>query len=361
MRISLPLVVVLATAPVSGAGLSDYTAAAANDTFVEIQLEHKTVGDTVGYSPNLPEGGQAAPQEHRRFDENSVQFSFHRGQKLSLTASIGQRQFTSLRDNFEFNVFGGGLRYQFHAGSDSSTALVFDYNSNRVSQLNKNSYTTIDNQVIKSVAINSPSDSQWNLGFKHLKAFGNSLQLNVHGSIGKTNTGHDGLSGLLTRGNCNYSFDFGAAGGTIDQIGTCGTLTALSRTYPDDSTVQQEFGVSPVQDLQNRSTFLRAGAGISKNFNRWSITADYYYQQYFREALDDRILLAGGNVYDSNHTFSTSAGFQLTRDLTITAKAEYHQHRYLDQVPVLYTRLTSGRFEDDAVFFSLNLNYRFSL
>ena len=187
-----------------------------------------------------------------------------------------------------------------------------------------------------------------------------SYNCHIYGSTGKTDTSHDGLTGLLTRGNCNYSFDFGSAGGTVNQIDTCGNLSALSRTYPDDATVQQEFGVSPVLDLQNRSTFIRAGASARKSFNRWTLTADYYYQRYFREALDDRILQAGGEVHDSNHTFATSAGFRLTRALTLTAKAEYHQHRYLDHVPVLYTRLTSERFNDDAVFVSLNLNYRFS-
>jgi len=358
---SLPIVVFLATVPVSGTVLADYRTSVNNGTTVEIQLQHKTVGDSVDYSPNLPQGGHATAVERRRFDENTAQITVHRGQKLSLHGTVGQRQFTSLRDNFEFNAIGAGLRYQFYTGSTGSTYLMFDFDSNRAGRLNKNSYTTIDNQVIKSVSIDGPSDSQLTLGFQHLKSFGNTANFSVYGHIGKTDTSHDGLSGLLTRGNCNYSFDFGAAGGTVSQIDTCGNLTALSRIYPDDSTVQQEFGVSPVLDLQNRSTFLRAGASVSKNYNRWILSAEYYYQRYFRERLDDRITQAGGNVYDSNHTFTTSAGFRLNRDLTLTATAEYHQHRYLDVVPVLYTRLTSERFNDNAVFVSLNLNYKFSL
>lgn len=358
VRTSLLFFVFFAAAPVSG--VEFLTNSARDGTAVEIQLQHKTVGDSVGYSPNLPQGGHADPVEHSRFDENTAKITVHRGQKLSLHATVGQRQFTSLRDNFEFNAIGAGLRYQLHTGSVGSTFFMLDYDSNRAGQLNKNSYTTLNNQVVKSVAINGPSDSQWNLGFQHLKSIGNNANVSVFGSFGKTDTRHDGLTGLLTRGNCNYSFDFGVNGGTVNQIDSCGNLSALSRTYPDDATVQQEFGVSPVLDLQNRSMFLRFGASASKSFNRWTLSADYYYQRYFRETLDDRILQAGGNVYDSNHTFTTSAGFQLTRDLSLTAKAEYHQHRYLDLVPVLYTRLTSERFSDDAVFVSLNLNYRFS-
>jgi len=361
MRNILSVVIFLATASVSGTVLSDYRASARNSTTVEIQLQHKTVGDSVGYSPNLPQGGNATAVERRRFDENTAQLTIHRGQKLSLHGTVGQRQFTSLRDNFEFNVIGAGLRYQFYAGRTGDTYFVFDFDSNRAGQLNKNSFTTIDNQVIKSVLIDSPSDSQFTLGFRHLQSLGATASFSVYSHIGKTDTSHDGLSGLLTRGNCNYAFDFGAAGGTVRQIDTCGNLTALSRIYPNDSTVQEEFGVSPVLDLQNRSTFLRAGASVSKNFNRWFLSADYYYQRYFREILDDRIIQAGGNVFDTNHTFTASAGFRLYRDLTLTATAEYHQHRYLDVVPVLYTRLTSERFNDSAVFVSLNLNYKFSL
>jgi len=221
--------------------VSDYKATENTGVAVDLQLQHKTVGDSVGYSPNLPQGGHADPVERSRFDENTAKITVHRGQKLSLHATIGQRQFTSLRDNFEFNAIGAGLRYQFYTGSSSNTFLMFDYSSNRAGRLSKNSYTTINNQVIKAVAINGPSDSQWNLGLQHQKRIGNTANISVYGSFGKTDTSHDGLTGLLTRGNCNYSFDFGAAGGSVNQIDTCGNLTALSRTYPDAKAWTKEF------------------------------------------------------------------------------------------------------------------------
>lgn len=189
---------------------------------------------------------------------------------------------------------------------------------------------------------------------------GQSATLVTLAGIGSTDSSHSGLSGSLSSGACNYEFEFTNDGGSLNQVDQCGNVTSLSRIYPNDATVQQDFGVSPSSDLRNKSVYSRVGFGISKDYGKWSFTSQYYFQKYFRDHLDDRINLSSNESYDHNHVVTAAANRKITKAIIAGVQAEYHRHRYLDEIPVLYTRLTSERFEDEAFFFSLSLTYSLS-
>lgn len=231
------------------------------------------------------------------------------------------------------------------------------FSSNKADRLNKNSYTTIGNQVIKSVTVKTPSDQRLELGLDRSFELGQSVTLNTLAGIGSTDSSNSGLFGNLSRGNCDYEFEFNYNGGSLNQVDQCGSVTSLSRVYPNDATVQQDFGVSPSSDLRNKSVYGRVGFGVSKDHGKWSFTSQYYFQKYFRDKLDDRINLSSNESYEQNHVFATAAQRKITKAIMAGVRAEYHRHRYLDEIPVLYTRLTSERFKEEAFFFSLSLTY----
>ena len=95
--------------------------------------------------------------------------------------------------------------------------------------------------------------------------------------------------------------------------------------------------------------------------NAWLFSANYYYQRYYRSQLDQRINADGARVHSHNHVLSGKADYRLSNGLTLSATAEYQRHAYLDEIPVLYTKLTSDWFNNSAVFFTVNINYCVSL
>ncbi len=324
---------------------------------VQLTVEHKTVGDTVQYTPNLRSGGFASPTRKKRFQESSLRFFWQTTSGVSVEGGLSERSFTTLRDHFGFLQSHLTLRLALYNTAEQKTSLWVSLSSNRASALQKNSYTAIGNQVIRSVTVQSPSDYSLEFGSDWNVNLGPHSRIHAQFSLGSTDTYNAGLNGDLARGNCDYQFEFGQSGGSVELSDPCGDMTALSRIYPNDATVNQEFGVSPANDLRNRAVFTRVGIGVSKSFSTWSVGANYYYQQYFRDKLDNSIESSGNNTYKYNQVLSLTARRQLTRQITLGAQADYHRHRYLDEVPVLYTRLTSDRFEDDAVFFSINMTY----
>lgn len=356
------VVISLAYSPsILGSALSDSFGNSPDNTYINLSIQYRSVGKTVGYSPNLPDGGQAEPVRRTRFNERLAEISWSNGHALSVRGVISERRFTSLRDNFEFNGTGLGVRYRFKSGSRGVTALTFDFHSNRSDKIDKNSFTTVGNTVIKSMAVHHPSDSLWGIGLAREVLLDGATRLEVYGGVGQTDSKHSGISGQLDRGNCSYRFDFNAQGGTVSQIDQCGSVRALTRTYPSDFSVEQDFGVSPVLDMRNKSVFFRVGGSVRKRYNKWTLSSSYNFQRYSRSGLDDRILDAGGGVHDTSHALSAGVAYQYDRKLSFDAEALYHKHRYLDQVPVLYTRVTSHRFDKPAIFLSLAVNYRFSL
>lgn len=328
---------------------------------IEIEVQHKTVGDKVAYSPNLPDGTNAPPSQRSRFGEDTAAMVWNFSDRFSIDGSLSQRRFVTLRDDFEFNASRIGLQYRLAAGVHSSTFLTFDISSNRSKELRKNSYTTIENSVIKEVSVRRPRDLQWNLGLKKEYQFGAGIRLSMSGLVGRTDSRHSGIEGEIAQGGCNYGFDFGNSGGEVSQIGQCGSLLEVTRIYPTDSTVESEFNVSPVLDFQNKSDFVGVGAAALKELGSWELGAEFYYQRYFRDSLDERITAAGGQAHRGVYTFTTTATYSFTPNLSITAMAEYHSNRYINQVPVLYTTITSSRFDEDAVFLSLGAKYKFQL
>lgn len=327
---------------------------------INLSVSRTSVGDSVAYSPNLEYGGFITPTKKPRFNETAARFAWQKN-AMTINAGIAERQFTSLRDNFAFSKSEIGVRYRLNQKLIKNTHVWVNFSSNRSHVLLKNSFTTLGDQVIKSVTVARPADRQLQLGIERTSKLNNRTVINILGIIGNTDSTHAGIKGNLTRRDCDYTFEFSNSGGNVEQVNQCGNVTALSRTYPSDATVDQEFGVSPAVDFRNRSTFGRIGAGFSRTHNAWLFSANYYYQRYYRGQLDKRINADGARVHSHNHVLSGKADYRLSNGLTLSATAEYQRHAYLDEIPVLYTKLTSDRFNNSAVFFTVNINYRVSL
>ncbi|OED42765.1 hypothetical protein AB833_05370 [Chromatiales bacterium (ex Bugula neritina AB1)] len=328
----------------------------------ELSFGLSTVGDKVSYTPNLPTGGFAPPRKKPRYQSRITSINWQANPDWRFTGEHQQQRFISLRDNFSFNRLSFSAEYQLPAiQPHTRTSLDFTISSNRSSVLNKNSYTRIKDNLLTSLRINNPSDLQWQTNVSQTRDISTHSRLTFFTGMGRISSGHDGITGLVRDSSgCQYGFDFGNSGGEIDQLGQCGTVTALNRQYPSDATISRELGVAPIKDLQNNAWFYRVGGGLSTSHQRWSGHIAYYYQQYLRDDLDSRIVANGGTIYDNNQVLALEATHRTGKKLSLSATLEYNQHRFLDKIPVLYTRLTASRFRNDVVYLTLRANYSFA-
>jgi len=322
-----------------------------------------TVGDRVGYSPNLPQGGFVDPVSQPRYASHRLSAKWNGENNLSLGGSVAVRHFTSLRDRFKFSTYRIDASYALPALSvNTATSLDISLGSNRADQLHKNSYTQIGDNLIKQVTVNSPNDLFWRATLAQEQVLTGRTRYGFFSGVGQTISGHRGLLGTGVDGTgCSYDFQLYANGGVVDQRDICGDIYSMQRIYPDESSIESDLQVAPRKDMQNNAWFYRVGGNLTTNFKRWQTRLSFYHQRYVRDVLDQRIRSRGGKVYDRNNVVSLQATRYVNSSLSYSATLEYNQHQFLDDLPVLYTRLTSDRFEGDVVYLTLQLNYLFGM
>lgn len=318
-----------------------------------------TVGDRVDYSPNLAGGGFVDPVRKRRFTSHQLSADWISTRNLTLRGSIAFRNFTSLRDQFNFSTYRINASYLLPAMSkDSTTSLDISIGTNRAEHLHKNSFTQVGDNLIKQVTVKSPSDFYWRASLTQEKSLTDRIRFGYFSGVGQTISSHRGLVGTgVDSSGCKYDFQLSTDSGVVDQQDICGNIYSMRRTYPDESSIYNDLQVSPRSDLQNNAWFYRVGGTLTSSFKYWQTKLEFYHQRYIRKELDRRIRNQGGEVYDANNVFSFQAIHFVTKNLSYGATLEYHKHQFLDELPVLYTRLTSDRFAGDVVHLTLQLNY----
>ncbi len=328
---------------------------------LKLGLGFGTVGDRVDYTPNLPEGGFRAPVNKPRYQSYSLSAQWQGDSRLSAGGQIAKRNFTSLRDDFKFTSYRMDASVRLPAiAADTITSLDFSIGSNNARRLNKNSFTQIGDNLIKQVTVSTPRDLQWRASLSQNQKLTDHTYYTFFGGVGQTLSRHSGISGTGTDSSgCSYDFQFLSDGGTIDQRDVCGAVQTMNRVYPNELSIERDLGVAPQQDMQNNAWFYRVGGDLTADYGRWKTRLAFYHQRYVRDTLDNRIRSFGGEVYDVNNVVSLQATRSVSRKLSYSATLEYNQHQFLEELPVLYTRLTAHRFAGDVVHMTMRINYVF--
>ena len=351
-----PLVAATITNQIPSLSQGVYEASAFN-----VGLGFGTVGDRVAYSPNLPDGGFSDPVSKPRYESHSVSAHWQVNSKLSVGGLLAQRNFTSLRDDFKFNSYRVDVSYRLPAiAVDTITSLDFSIGSNRASRLDKNSYTQIGENLLRQVSVNSPSDLHWRASLSQNHKLTKNTRYTFFSGVGQTLSRHDGIEGSgVDSTGCVYDFQFFSEGGTVDQRDACGAIQSMNRVYPDELSIERDLSVAPQRDMENNAWFYRVGGNLTSSYNSWQTSLGFYHQRYVRDLLDQRIRNFGGEVLNANNVVTLQATRFMSGNLSYTATLEYNQHQFLDELPVLYTRLTSDRFSNDVVHMTVSVNYLF--
>lgn len=324
-----------------------------------ISIHHETIGDSVSYSPNLPEGGFADPQNKPRFQAVGIDLRFNSRRNTRFNVSAKQRQMNSLRDSFVVNEFNVGVIKKYKASylSRFSLDLGIDFRVNQTSEIYKNSYTSYADQLITEVRLLEPEDArlsaQANLGIE----LASRTKLHIGMSGGISQTSQKSVTGLAQAdNNCQYNFAASRSNGSVSQVGRCGSTLLFSQFYPSDELVDSNLGFSVNNDLSYRDYFIGPNLTLEWSKGNLKLSAGYEFRQYYRPELDDRIRSSGGSPVTRNQNAFANVQMGFWKNWQLNARTTYQSAAFLDDVPFLYTALTYQRFIDNNV-----LRYSFKL
>ena len=267
---------------------------------------------------------------------------------------ITERTLTSLRDSFVIDEFSLGVNRTVDTRSlDSRFSLNVGLNArvNRATEIYKNSYTAIADQLVTEVRLKEPRDTRLTLHADLGMALSPHLLVNVELSGGLSQTRQKRVVGVgRSNDNCEYAFSASGNGGSINQLGSCDNVLSFSRVFPSDEAVDEELGFSVDNDITYRDYFL--GPKISMLWRKgiWTLDGGVSLRQYFRSKIDDRIRDGGGTPVTRSQSAFAGAAVKLLTHWQLDARVRFERAAFLDDIPFLYTTLTHERFSGKGVF-----------
>lgn len=317
-----------------------------------ISVYHETVGDSVNYTPNLPEGGFADPQRRSRFQSIGLDLAYRANLRTKYNFSIQRRQINSLRDSFVVNEFQAGIekRLKTPLMSRFSLDVGVGFTANQSSEIYKNSYTSYADRLITEVRLREPQDARLSAkAILGIELTGNT-KFHIGISGGVTRTQQKNITGAARLdNNCEYNFSASNNSGSLTQVGRCGSTLLFKQFYPTDESVNTNLGFSVNSDLSYRDYFIGPSLRVEWNKGNLRLSAGYEFRQYFRPNIDDRIREAGGSPITSNQNAFTNAQLMFWQNWQLDVRAAYQSAAFLDDIPFLYTTLTYQRFSDASV------------
>ena len=326
---------------------------------LSVTLQYETVGGRVNYSPNLPDGGFAPADRRARFQSAGFVVAHESTQKNSYYLSFKQRQLNSLRDTFTIYEAGVGVSrpIQRLKSNRYSLEIGLDAHFNYASEIFKNSYTSYADTLITEVRFKEPQDARLALSLDMAMILTDHLHLQagLSGGLSRTDVKRVTGSAILENG-CGYEFNATSNGGSLQQIGSCGSLVSYEQNYPNNQTLKDRLGFSVTDDLTYRDYFLAPELSLHWQRDAWTLATGYEFRQYFRPSIDHRIRQSGGAPATRNHNAYAQAGVQIFNNWQVAAGVRYQRAAFLDDIPFLYNALTYQRYNGKGV-----LRYNLSL
>ena len=325
---------------------------------ITLRLHGETAGDNVAYAPNLADGTHAEAKDRPRYLAGGVALDWNLNERVDINVSLLQRKFATLRDRFNIQSYAISLRYLMPGKqADRQLILSIDAAGNQSPGIHKNSFTRYGDHFLRSVEIQQPFDQQIQGGVTAVVDLNPNTAWSVFTGLGYIRTGHSSISGVSESSEgCPYRFTTGGGTGSLEQIGPCGDVLAFNQEFPDYQAVQARLGFDPDKDINHEAVFWRIGGSFQFSKERISGSVGYYYQHFDRGEFDERIRDRKNIAFTHNHTLGARVNYRLKKNLSISAKAEYNRRQFLGHLPILYTGVTSDRFSEDVLYFSLSLS-----
>lgn len=317
-----------------------------------IALQHETVSDTVGYSPNLQTGGFANAVQKPRFQAHGFTLSYSPDRRTHYHFTLRERQMNSLRDAFVINEISTGLsrRFQLKGASRYTLGMGVNASVNHSPEIYKNSYTNYADHLITEVRLIEPRDARLSVSADITLELTSRLRMTVALNGGLSQTSQKEVQGSARLDNdCRYAFNASTQGGSVRQLERCGELISYEQSYPTNQALNDRLGFSVADDLTYRDYFLGPQVSVGWRQGAWAIETGYAFRQYLRPMLDQRMRDAGDTPVTKSHSGYANASVDVFSHWKIDARVGYQRAAFLDDVPFLYNALTHERYSGKGV------------
>jgi hypothetical protein len=313
--------------------------------------------DTVDYSPNKSDGGYLAPVDRQRYEGSHIAGKLNLNPYVTVDGMLWRRKIVSLRDSYDLTSYQAAIQYTLPTEwREHRFAIRAGLWSNTSSILEKNSYTRYQDYLFTSASLHDPEDQQAQLNLIVSRPFFPGFSGSFFTGVGLSRVNFGWLEGeIKSKEGCRYHFQLIDDVGEIDQLGLCGSVTRLKMRLPTDEAIKNNLGSNPATELSYNATFWQIGGNLLWQRGRWQTHTGYYYQQFDRGSLDERIRELGLTSHTSSHTIQTRIEYLLGKQLGIFLRGEYMSNRLLNMIPFTYNSYTADKFGKSGLLFSTGL------
>lgn len=315
------------------------------------------VSDTTDYEGPVANGEAVDSVKISRYEGAHLMGDLRVNDDVMINFGQWKREFANKRDQFSLVSRQAAIQYRLPwSWLGNSYALRLGWWSNQAGELLKSSYTRLEQIKITSLVVEQPVDQQQQLNFMVARDLDATRQLSAFVGIGQSRVNYKRITGtLVDEKDCEYRFELDKTAGRVEQQGRCGNLLSSITIMPNETSITNNLGFNPADDLQYRSLFFQLGVGYSWRTRYWQSRFGYYFQRFDRGRVDQRIKQSSGNNVEDNHSVSADIAYHFNRSVSVFWRGEYVTSRLLTMVPLSYNAYTAERFSEAGLFFTVGL------
>jgi hypothetical protein len=279
--------------------------------------------------------------------------------KDSLLINLGfwDRRLANKRDTLSFHTIQAAIQYKLPwKWFNNHYAIRFGWWKDMADVLTKSSFTHTDKYKITSLALNNPVDDQYQFNFLLTRPLGSGKQVTAFLGVGHSSVDYKSVEGKFTdKDDCDFEFELKKTQGVFNQIGQCNNILSRKITMPNSTSITNNLGFNPRDDIEYSSLFLQFGTNAEWKNGAWHTRLGYYFQRFYRNGIDQRVEQLGSQSTKNNHSLTAEVSYRFSRPLSFFFRGEYVTSRLLTMAPFIYNSYTADRFSKDGLFFSVGL------
>jgi hypothetical protein len=324
---------------------------------LSLELGYDFVLDTADHEGPAKNEGSIDSESVKRYEGFHIVGDFLIQESLLVNLGFWDRHLANKRDLLDFYTVQAAVQYKLPwKWLNNNYAIRFGWWRDATDTLTKSSYTRTGDYKITSLVLNKPVDNQYQLNFLVSRPLSLGKQVTAFLGIGHSNVDYKSLQGEYTdKDDCEFDFKLEKTKGVINQIGRCKNIISRKITMPNATSITNNIGFNPKDDIKYSSIYFQVGAGAEWKKGLWHTKLGYYFQRFYRDGVDQRVEKLGGRSTQNNHSLTAEASYRFSRPFQIFLRGEYVSSRLLTMAPFIYNSYTADRFSKDGLFFSVGL------
>ena len=326
-----------------------------DEPIISLESSYDFAPEAVDHEGPVKNGEQIETKRVKRYEGFHIIGDFLLQENLLINLGFWDRQIANKRDILDFYTIQAAVQYKLPwKWFDNNYAIRLGWWRNAADALTKSSFTRTDDYKFTSLVLNEPVDNQFQLNFLVSRPLSYGTKVTAFLGVGHSNVDYKSLQGeYADKDDCKFAFDLKQTKGVINQIGRCKSILSRKITMPNTTSIINNVGFNPKDDIKYSSIFLQIGAGAEWKKGLWYTKIGYYFQRFYRDNVDQRVERLGNQSTKNNHSLTAEVCYRFLRPFAVFLRGEYMSSRLLTTAPFIYNSYTADRFSKDGLFFSV--------